>query len=150
MDENKSCKFVRPARRPAGTRRKFVKQTGAAALGISVTHRDMARMCAQHLAGVGVFAYRGSVLATRLKVTGIDVFSAGDFAGGTGSEDIVYVDAPAHVYKKLVLHEGCLTGAVMVGDAQDAAWYQELIETRQNIAPLRERLVFGRAIATAC
>jgi nitrite reductase (NADH) large subunit len=130
------------------------------AVGECVAHRgvsyglvaplyDMARVCAQHLAGVGVFAYSGSVTATRLKVTGVEVFSAGDFSGGPDSESIVYSDAPAHVYRKLVLRGGRLAGAVMVGDARDAAWYQELIASGSDVAAMRGRLVFGRALAQA-
>ncbi len=130
------------------------------AVGECVAHRgvsyglvaplyDMARVCAQHLAGAAVFAYRGSIPATRLKVTGVDVFSAGEFAGGAGTEDIVYADAQRRVYRKLVLRDGRLAGAVMVGDAMDAAWYQELIESRRDVSGVRDRLIFGRALAEA-
>jgi nitrite reductase (NADH) large subunit len=130
------------------------------AVGECVAHRgrsyglvaplyDMARVCAQHLAGEAIFAYRGSVPATRLKVTGVEVFSAGRLAAGPGTEDIVYVDAPARVYRKLVLREGRLDGAVMVGNTADAAWYQELIESQRDVSALRDRLMFGREIAEA-
>lgn len=130
------------------------------AVGECVAHRglsyglvaplyDMARVCALHLAEAGIFAYRGSVLATRLKVTGVEVFSAGEFAGGAGTEDIVYADAPARVYRKLVLRDGHLVGAVMVGDTLDAAWYQDLIESRRDVSGVRDRLIFGRALAEA-
>jgi nitrite reductase (NADH) large subunit len=130
------------------------------AVGECVAHRgvsyglvaplyDMARVCAQHLAGAAVFSYRGSVPATRLKVTGVDVFSAGRLAAGPGTEDIVYADAPARVYRKLVLREGRLAGAVMVGNTADADWYQGLIESQRDVSALRGRLMFGRAIAEA-
>ena len=130
------------------------------AVGECVAHRgvsyglvaplyDMARICALHLAESGIFAYRGSVTATRLKVTGVEVFSTGEFAGGPGSEDIVYADARAGIYRKLVLRDGLLTGAIMVGDAMDAGWYQELIESRRNVQTTRDRLIFGRALAEA-
>jgi nitrite reductase (NADH) large subunit len=130
------------------------------AVGECVAHRgtsyglvaplyDMARVCALHLAEAGIFSFRGSVPATRLKVTGVDVFSAGEFAGGPGSADIVYTDARGGVYRKLVLRENRLAGAVMVGDATDAGWYQDLIESKRDVSVLRDRLIFGRALAEA-
>jgi len=128
------------------------------AVGECVAHRgtayglvaplfEMAKVCANHLARAGFGRYGGTLLSTRLKVTGIEVFSAGEFAGSAGCEDIVYADPAERVYRKLVLRDGCLAGAVLVGDATDAAWYQELIESRRDIGALRERLIFGRALA---
>jgi nitrite reductase (NADH) large subunit len=109
----------------------------------------MARVCAQHLAGFGAHAYRGAVPAARLKVSGIDVYSAGRIAAGAGGEEIVCADAPAGVYRKFVLERGRLAGALLVGDARDAGWYQELIETRRDVAALRGALPFGRPVAAA-
>jgi len=130
------------------------------AVGECVAHRgisyglvaplfDMARICALHLAESGIFAYRGTVPATRLKVTGVEVFSAGEITAGAGTEDIVYADARSGVYRKLTVRDGRLAGAVLVGDAMDAAWYQELIESRRDVQAIRERLMFGRALAEA-
>jgi nitrite reductase (NADH) large subunit len=108
---------------------------------------EQARVLAQHLAGRAV-AYSGSVVATNLKVSGVSVFSAGDFLGADGSETIVLNDASGGTYKKLVISDGRLTGAVLVGDVGDAPWYLELIRNREPIARIRTGMMFGRSLAT--
>jgi nitrite reductase (NADH) large subunit len=107
---------------------------------------EQARVLAQHLAG-GAGAYGGSVVATNLKVSGVSVFSAGDFIGAEGSEAIVLSDVNHGTYKKLVISEGRLTGAVLIGDVGDALWYLELIRSRQPTARIRADMMFGRALA---
>jgi len=135
-------------------------QTGAPdifALGECAEHRgicyglvepayDQARVLARHLAG-GAASYGGSIVATNLKVSGVSVFSAGDFMGAQGTETIVLDDARHGTYKKLVISEGRLAGAVLVGDVGDALWYLELIRNRQPIARIRNRMMFGRWLA---
>jgi len=101
---------------------------------------------AQHLAG-GATTYSGSVVATNLKVSGVSVFSAGDFMGADGSEAIVLNDVRHGTYKKLVISDGRLIGAVLVGDVGDALWYLELIRNREPIARIRNRMMFGRLLA---
>jgi len=139
-----------------------VMQTSAAgifALGECAEHRgicyglvepayEQARMLARHLAGREA-AYRGSVVATNLKVSGVAVFSAGDFMGAEGSESIVLSDVRRGAYKKLVIADGRLTGAVLVGDVTDALWYLELIRNREPVARIRKDMMFGRALALA-
>jgi nitrite reductase (NADH) large subunit len=136
-------------------------QTGAPdifALGECAEHRgicyglvepayEQARILAQHLAGAPA-AYGGSVVATNLKVSGVGVFSAGDFMGSEGSEAIVLSDVRHGTYKKLVIANGRLTGAVLVGDTADALWYLELIRTQKPIAGIRADMMFGRSLAT--
>ena len=107
---------------------------------------EQARVLAQHLAG-GNAAYGGSVVAPNLKVSGVGVFSAGDFIGAEGSEAIVLSDVRHGTYKKLVIADGRLTGAVLVGDTTDALWYLELIRNRESIAGIRSDMMFGRAFA---
>jgi nitrite reductase (NADH) large subunit len=107
---------------------------------------EQARVLAQHLAGKAA-SYRGSVVATNLKVSGVRVFSAGDFMGAEGAEAIVLNDARGGAYKKLVISDGRLTGAVLVGDVADALWYLELIRSRQPIARIRRDMMFGRSLA---
>ncbi len=135
-------------------------QTGAPgifALGECAEHRgtcyglvepayEQARVLARHLAGAPA-AYNGSVVATNLKVSGVSVFSAGDFMGAEGSENLVLSDVSHGTYKKLVVSAGRLTGAVLVGDVQDALWYLELIRNRRPIAGIRDRMMFGRSLA---
>jgi len=137
-----------------------VMQTGAPdifALGECAEHRgicyglvepayEQARVLARHLAG-RTAAYNGSVVATNLKVSGVSVFSAGDFMGADGSEAIVLNDVRHGTYKKLVISDGRLVGAVLVGDVGDALWYLELIRNREPIASIRNRMMFGRLLA---
>jgi nitrite reductase (NADH) large subunit len=91
-------------------------------------------------------AYQGSALSTRLKVSGVDVFSAGKFGGGEGCEDIVFRDAGRGVYKRVVLEQGRVAGAVLFGDASDGAWYFDLMRSGVDVADIRETLIFGQAI----
>jgi nitrite reductase (NADH) large subunit len=135
-------------------------QTGAPdifALGECAEHRgicyglvepayEQARVLARHLAG-GAVSYGGSVVATNLKVSGVSVFSAGDFIGAAGGETMVLTDVRQGVYKKLVIAEGRLAGAVLVGDTGDALWYLELIRTRSPVAGIRRDMMFGRSLA---
>jgi len=135
-------------------------QTGASgifALGECAEHRgvcyglvepayEQARVLAQHLAG-RTSLYSGSVVATNLKVSGVSVFSAGDFLGGEGSETIVLSDVRRGTYKKLVIADGRLTGAVLVGDVGDALWYLELIRGGEKVARIRQDMMFGRSAA---
>jgi nitrite reductase (NADH) large subunit len=107
---------------------------------------EQARVLAAHLAGRDA-AYQGSVVATNLKVSGVSVFSAGDFMAADGQETIVLNDARRGVYKKLVVAEGRLTGAVLVGDTADALWYLGLIRAGEVITSMRADLMFGRAVA---
>ena len=109
---------------------------------------EQARVLAQHLAGKDA-AYPGSVVSTNLKVSGVSVFSAGDFMGADGSEQIVLSDVKHGTYKKLVIAEGRLTGAMLVGDTADALWYLELIRNRTPTAPIRADMMFGRSLALA-
>jgi nitrite reductase (NADH) large subunit len=135
-------------------------QTGAPdifALGECAEHRgicyglvepayEQARVLAGYLAGAPS-AYSGSVVATNLKFSGVAVFSAGDFMGADGSEAIVLSDVRHGTYKKLVISNGRLTGAVLVGDTADALWYLELIRSQKPIAAIRADMMFGRSLA---
>jgi nitrite reductase (NADH) large subunit len=134
-------------------------ELGIYALGECAEHRgvcyglvepayEQARVLARHLAGQQA-AYQGSVVSTNLKVSGVAVFSAGDFTGGEGTEAIVLNDAKRGVYKKLVIAEGRLAGAVLIGETQDALWYLDLIRSRQPVTAIRTEMMFGRAPAKA-
>src|SRR5690606_4128157 len=103
---------------------------------------EQARVCAAHLAGAGHRRYVKRASATRLKVTGVELFSAGDIIGVDGSEDLVMRDPRRGVYKRLVLKDDRVVGAVLYGDASDSAWFFELIENRVDVSALRERLLF--------
>lgn len=131
---------------------------GVYALGECVEHRgqwyglvepayDQARVLARYLSGRPA-RYEGTLLATSLKVSGIPLYSIGDFEG-QGAEVIALSDAAAGAYRKLVIRDGRLVGAVLFGDTADALWYRELIVSRAPIAPVRAALAFGRTYAEA-
>lgn len=107
---------------------------------------EQARALAKQLAGEAG-TYSGSVLATNLKVSGVNVFSAGDFMGAPGTEQIVLSDPGLGSYKKLVIADGRLAGAVLFGDTADGLWYLELIRSGAPIEAIRDDLMFGRALA---
>ncbi|MGE5721190.1 MAG: nitrite reductase large subunit NirB, partial [Sphingomonadales bacterium] len=107
---------------------------------------EMCRALADGLT-TGPSGYAGSVTSTRLKVSGIDVFSAGDFSGGEGCEDIVLRDAARGIYKRLVIRGDTLAGAVLYGDTADGNWYFQLIRDGADIGAMRDNLIFGRAFA---
>ena len=125
------------------------------AVGECVNHRgiayglvaplfEQAKVCANHLAQYGIGTYKGSVTSTKLKVTGIDVFSAGNFMGGPGCDDIVLHDPAGGVYKRLVLEGERLVGACLYGDTADGSWYFQLIKDGQDIHAVRDHLMFGQ------
>ncbi|MEG8017147.1 nitrite reductase large subunit NirB [Sphingomonas sp. LR55] len=92
--------------------------------------------------------YRGSVTSTKLKVAGLDVFSAGDFSGGAGAEDIVLRDASRGIYKRVVVKDDRIVGAVLYGDTTDGGWYFDLLKRAEDIAPIRDMLIFGQSFAS--
>ncbi|HSH73842.1 MAG TPA: nitrite reductase large subunit NirB [Methylophilaceae bacterium] len=130
------------------------------AVGECVAHRgisyglvaplfEMAKVCATHLANFGIGLYKGSVTSTKLKVTGIDLFSAGDFASGEGAaddgrEEIVLHDAVGGVYKKLVIKDDKIIGSVLYGDTTDGAWYFQMLRDGKLIHEIRDNLMFGQ------
>ena len=92
--------------------------------------------------------YAGSVTSTKLKVSGIDVFSAGDFSGGEGCEDIVMRDASRGVYKRVIVKDDRLVGAVLYGDTADGNWYFDLLKKQDDVSEIRDALIFGQAFAS--
>ncbi len=106
---------------------------------------EQAKVCANHLAEHGIGFYEGSVTSTKLKVTGVDLFSAGDFIGDETTEEIVMKDAANGIYKKLVLKDNKIHGAVLYGDTVDGAWYFQLLRDQTDVSDFRESLMFGQA-----
>jgi nitrite reductase (NADH) large subunit len=126
------------------------------AVGECVSHRgityglvaplfEQAKVCANHLALMGIGSYKGSVLSTKLKVTGIDLFSAGDFTGSEGTEEIVLSDPAGGIYKKLVIKDDKLVGACLYGDTADGAWYFKLLREGRKLGELRDHIMFGES-----
>ena len=106
---------------------------------------EQAKVAANHLAEFGRMRYEGSSVSTKLKVTGIDLFSAGDFNAGEGDEELLLQDAARGVYKKLVLRDNKLRGAVMYGDTMDGPWYFQMLRDGTDISEMREHILFGQA-----
>jgi nitrite reductase (NADH) large subunit len=106
---------------------------------------EMCRVAAQGLTDEAA-AFAPPAIGTRLKVTGVELFSAGQFNGGEGCEDIVFRDASRGVYKRVVVKDGQVAGAVLFGEATDAAWYLELMRSGAPVAEMRPTLVFGQAV----
>lgn len=127
------------------------------AVGECVSHRgiayglvaplfEQAKVAANHLAGYGIGRYTGSVTSTKLKVTGIDLFSAGDYMGGKDTEEIILNDPHGGVYKKLVIKDNRLVGGVMYGDTADGPWYFQLLKDKRDIHDIRDSLIFGQSL----
>ena len=112
---------------------------------------EMAKVCADHLAHdeVSGEGYQGSILSTKLKVTGIDLFSAGNFSGGEDCSDLTFHDSARRIYKKLVLRDGRLEGVVLYGDVADSGWYYELLRKCEDVTAYRDGLLFGQNIVAA-
>ena len=110
---------------------------------------EMCRAFGDCLAAIETQGYQGSVLSTKLKVTGVDVFSAGDFSPGDDKEDIVFRDARRGVYKRLIVCGDRLVGAILYGDARDGSWYFQLLKEGASIADIRDTMIFGQSLAGA-
>jgi len=115
------------------------------AYGLVAPLFEQGKVCATHLAHFGIGRYQGSQTSTKLKVTGIDLFSAGNFMGGDGCEEIVMSDPYGGVYKKLVIKDDKLVGACMYGDTVDGSWYFKLLREGRKIGDIRDKLMFGES-----
>jgi nitrite reductase (NADH) large subunit len=104
---------------------------------------EMAKVAADQLAGTAESTYQGSVTSTKLKVTGIDVFSAGAFGADKESEDIVFRDAARGIYKRIILKENRIVGAVLYGDTADGARLFQLLRAGEDVSEERDTLMFG-------
>ncbi len=106
---------------------------------------EMAKVLAAQLAGDTSVSYEGSVTSTKLKVTGIDLFSAGDFSEGDESDEIVLRDPSRGIYKRIVVRDKQIAGAVLYGDAGDGPWLFDLLKKGTDISAMRDTLIFGQA-----
>jgi nitrite reductase (NADH) large subunit len=117
------------------------------AYGLVAPLFEQAKVLANHLAELGIGRYQGSLTSTKLKVTGIDLFSAGDFMGGTDdrTEEIVFSDARRGLYKKLVIRDDQLVGACLYGDTVDGSWYFKLLREGRSVSDIRDKLMLGES-----
>jgi len=115
------------------------------AYGLVAPLFEQGKVAANHLAQFGIGRYVGSLTSTKLKVTGIDLFSAGDFHGGEGTEELVLSDPHEGVYKKLVIKDDKLVGACLYGDTVDGSWYFKLLRDGRSVSDIRDKLMFGES-----
>ncbi len=117
------------------------------AYGLVAPLFEQAKVLANHLAEYGIGRYTGSLTSTKLKVTGIDLFSAGDFMGSSdgSTEEIILSDPHEGIYKKLVIRNDQLVGACLYGDTVDGSWYFKLLREARSVSDIREKLMFGES-----
>jgi nitrite reductase (NADH) large subunit len=120
-------------------------EVGGHVYGLVAPLYEMARVAASHLAGDASARFVHSDTPTKLKVTGIDLYSLGDFAEGDDREEIVLRDASAGVYKRLVLKDNRIVGTVLYGETADGAWFNDLKKKAIDISEMRDTLIFGQA-----
>jgi nitrite reductase (NADH) large subunit len=122
-------------------------ETSGQCFGLVAPLYEMANVAAAQLAESGDASFVPTATATKLKVTGVNLFSAGDFADGPGREEIVLRDAAQNIYKRLVIQDSKLVGVVLYGETQDGAWFFDLLKKSTDISDLRETLIFGQSYA---
>ncbi len=120
-----------------------------AVVGLVAPIWDMAKVCAHHLAGGGDLIYAAQATATRLKITGIDVYSAGQLAAGEDEDEVILRDARRGAYRKLVMRDGKVVGTVLYGDVTDGAWYFDLIRRKTDVSDVADRMILGQAATQA-
>ena len=106
---------------------------------------EQAKVLAKSLAGVKTEGYEGSTLSTRLKISGVDLFSAGDYLGDETTENLILLDEKVGIYKKLVIYDNKIIGMVLYGDTADASWYLKLLKEHTDISDLRNKILFGKS-----
>ena len=122
-------------------------RSGGHVYGLVAPLYEMARVAAARLAGAQAKGFVHSDTPTKLKVTGIDLFSLGDFADGGEREDIVVKDAAAGVYRRVILRDNRVIGTVLFGETADGAWFNELKKKATDISRMRDTLIFGQSYA---
>lgn len=120
-----------------------------AVVGLVAPIWDMARVCAHHLAGGDELIYAAQATATRLKITGIDVYSAGQLVAGEDEDEVVLRDARRGAYRKLVMRDGKVVGTVLYGDVTDGAWYFDLIRRKTDVSDIADRMILGQSATVA-
>ena len=106
---------------------------------------EQAKVAANHLAELGYGRYEGTVTSTMLKVTGISLFSAGDFTGDEDTEELLFRDVASGTYKKLMLRDNVIVGACLYGDTMDGTWYFQMMKDGTNVSDFRDSILFGQA-----
>jgi len=118
-------------------------QHRGALFGLVAPLFEQAKVCANHLAEKGSARYVQKVTATTLKVSGVSLFSAGDFTDAD-AESLILRDPASGVYKRLLVKNDRVIGSVLYGDTNDGTWYFDLIREQRNVASMRGSLLFGK------
>ncbi|PYC47645.1 nitrite reductase large subunit [Litorivita pollutaquae] len=105
----------------------------------------MAKVAAEHLTGPSEAAFKHAETPTKLKVTGINLYSVGEFGDAEGTEDVVLRDAMRGTYKRVILKDNKVIGAVLYGDVADGMWYNEMLKSGEDVSEFRDTLIFGQA-----
>ncbi|MCI2253628.1 nitrite reductase large subunit NirB [Domibacillus sp. PGB-M46] len=87
--------------------------------------------------------YQGSVLSTQLKVSGVDVFSAGEFMDSNDTQSMQWIDGINNTYKKIVVRDGKIAGAVLFGDITEGAKLFGMIQKKEHYAVLEKEMAQG-------
>ena len=120
-------------------------EAGGACFGLVAPLYAMANVVAAQLAGDGSARFLAEATPTRLKVTGINLYSAGDFAEAEDRDEIVLHDPAGGVYKRLILKDDIVIGTVLYGETGDGPWYFDLMRAEADVGALRDTLIFGQA-----
>ncbi|MEE3359317.1 MAG: nitrite reductase large subunit NirB [Pseudomonadota bacterium] len=120
-------------------------EVGGMVYGLVAPLYRMAKVAAAHLAGPSDAVFKHAETPTKLKVTGCDLYSVGDFAEGEGREDVVLRDATRGTYKRVILKDNTVIGAVLYGDVADGSWYNQLLTSGEDVSAFRDTLIFGQA-----
>ena len=120
-------------------------EVGGMVYGLVAPLYDMAKIAAHALAGAETAGFRHQETPTKLKVTGVSLYSVGEFGEGEGREDIVLRDAARGSYKRVILQDNRIIGAVLYGDVTDGGWYNEMLKAGKDVSEMRETLIFGQA-----
>ncbi|XOB62569.1 nitrite reductase large subunit NirB [Campylobacterota bacterium DY0563] len=106
---------------------------------------EQAKVLSKSLANKDTEPYSGSTLSTRLKISGVDLFSAGDYLGDETTEELILLDEKIGIYKKLVIYDNKIIGIVLYGETNDASWYLKLLKEETDISDLRTKILFGKS-----
>ncbi|KQZ15343.1 nitrite reductase [Mesorhizobium sp. Root554] len=120
-------------------------EVGGHVYGLVAPLYEMARVMAAKLSDGEDRRFAHADTPTKLKVTGIDLYSIGDFADGEDREEIILRDASSGIYKRVILQDNRIIGTVLFGETGDGAWFNDLKKKQTDISEIRDTLIFGQA-----
>jgi len=115
------------------------------AYGLVAPLYEQGAVLAKHLAGVETGPYEGSIVYTKLKVSGVDVFSGGQYNDTEGSKAIRVHDEFSGIYKKVVIKDNKIIGAVLFGDTSDGTRLMQMIREQTDISGMGKTAILTDA-----